>query len=103
MDGVIESSKEVGGNVEEIAKAALTGALDTAGAIGDSALRAVKDTLSGVMSGVKEFAERTWPGSSIPAPPQTQVALDAGEKEGGDDSEPRSGEIADNPRKPDEN
>ena len=61
MDGVIEATKEIGGNVEEVAQVAVGGAIETAGAIGNTALKAVKDMLVGVVEGVKEIASAALP------------------------------------------
>ena len=64
VDGVIEATKEVGGNVEEVAKVAVGGAIEAAGAIGNTAVRSVKDMLVGVAEGVKEVASSILPKGS---------------------------------------
>jgi hypothetical protein len=56
VDGVIEATKEIGGNVEEVAKVAVGGAIEAAGTIGKMTVRSVKDMLVGVAEGVKELA-----------------------------------------------
>ena len=61
VDGVIEATKEIGGNVEEVAKVAVEGAIEAAGTIGNTAVRAVKDMLVGVVEGVKEVASAALP------------------------------------------
>lgn len=55
--------KELGGNVEEVAKVVVTGTIDTAGSIGNSAIRTVKEMMVGVVEGVKDVA-----GSALPKP-----------------------------------
>ncbi|HCC68870.1 MAG TPA: hypothetical protein DEP99_03180, partial [Nitrospiraceae bacterium] len=66
IDGVIEATKEIGGNVEETAKVAVGGAIEAAGTIGVTAVRAVTDMLVGVVEGVKEIA-----GAALPKPRPT--------------------------------
>jgi hypothetical protein len=71
VDGVIEATKEIGGNVEEVAKAAIGGAFEAAGAISNIALRAVKEMLGGVLEGVKEVAGDALPKVTVrPASPR---------------------------------
>ena len=64
MDGVIEATKEVGGNVEEVAKVAVGGAIEAAGSIGNTAVRSVREMLVGVVEGVKEVASALLPKGS---------------------------------------
>ncbi len=61
VDGVIEATKEVGGNVTEVAKAAVGGAIEAAGSIGNTAVKAVTDMLVGVVEGVKEIGRAAFP------------------------------------------
>lgn len=49
--------------MEEVAKVAVGGAIETAGTIGNTAVKAVKDMLVGVVEGVKEVA-----GAALPKP-----------------------------------
>jgi hypothetical protein len=51
------------------AKAAVGGAIDAAGTLGQSALRAVTDILVGAVEGVKEVACAALPKTASPAPP----------------------------------
>lgn len=61
VDGVIEATKEIGGNVEEVAKIAVGGAIEAAGTIGNTAVRSVRDMLVGVVEGVKEVLNAAVP------------------------------------------
>jgi hypothetical protein len=63
VDGVIEATKEIGGNVENVAKVAVSGAIEAAGTIGNTAVKAVTGVLLGVVEGVKEVASAALPTS----------------------------------------
>jgi hypothetical protein len=71
VDGVIEAAKEIGLNVEEVAKVTVGGAIEAAGKIGNTAVRAVKDVLVGAVEGVKEVASTALPkprAGGVPSP-----------------------------------
>ena len=51
----------MGGNVEEVAKVAISGALEAAGTIGKTAVQEVKDVLLGVAGGTKEILNAVLP------------------------------------------
>jgi hypothetical protein len=70
VDGVVEATKEVGGNAGEVAQKAVEGAIEAAGSIGNVAVKAVKDILVGVVGGIKEVASAALP-EEKPAPPST--------------------------------
>src|SRR5208337_3627606 len=61
VDGVIDATKEVGGNVTEAAKATVGGAIEAAGSIGNTAVKAAKDILVGVVEGVKDIGSAALP------------------------------------------
>ena len=52
----------------EAAKAAVGGAIDAAGTLGQSAVKAVSDILVGAVSGLKEVACAAWPKSKAATP-----------------------------------
>lgn len=56
----------MGGNLGVAAKAAVGGAIDAAGTLGQSALRAVTDILVGTVEGVKEVAGAVLPKPAAP-------------------------------------
>ena len=59
---------QIGGNVNEVAKAAANGAIEAAGSIGENAVSAVRGILMGVVSGVKDVAGAALPGRREPRP-----------------------------------
>ena len=61
VDGAIEAGREIGANVEELAKVAVGGAIDAAASIGTTAARSVKEILIGVVEGVREVAGAAFP------------------------------------------
>ena len=63
VEGVIEATKEIGGNVEKVANVAVNGAIEAAGTIGTTAVRTVTAVLLGVVEGVKEIASAALPTS----------------------------------------
>jgi phage-related protein len=71
VDGVIEATREIGGNVDETAKVAIGGAIEAAGAIGNTAVRAVRDVLVGAVEAVKDVAS-----AALPKPPPTHKVGD---------------------------
>jgi predicted transcriptional regulator len=56
VDGIIEAARETGANVEEMAKVTVNGAIEAAGSIGNTAVKAVRDVLVNVVEGVKDIA-----------------------------------------------
>jgi len=76
VTGVIEATREIGGNVGEAAKSAVGGAIDAAGTLGQSAVKAVSDLLGGAVVGVKEMVCAAWPKSPAAheAPPEVKPA-----------------------------
>ena len=63
VEGVIEAGQEIGGNVGSMASAAVTGAVDAAGTIGNTAVRTVRELLVATAAGVKDVA-----GAILPTP-----------------------------------
>ncbi|HEY9073117.1 MAG TPA: hypothetical protein VIN67_03205, partial [Desulfobaccales bacterium] len=76
LTGVIEATSEIGGNVGEVAKSAVGGAIDAAGTLGQSAVKAVRGILVGAVSGLKEVACAAWPKSKAApeGPPKAKPA-----------------------------
>ena len=62
-EGIIEATKEVGGNVEDAAKVTVEAAIEAAGSIGKTAAREVEEILVGVVKGLKEIATSALPQS----------------------------------------
>ena len=58
---MLEATKEAGGNVEEVAKVAVTVAIDGVAVIGNTAVKAVQDMPFGVLKGAKEVAVSALP------------------------------------------
>jgi hypothetical protein len=79
VDGVVDAVKETGGNAGNAAGIAVTGAIEAAGSIGQTAVRAVKDILLGVVEGVKEVGSAALPrsGASVSAPPSPAKAAES--------------------------
>jgi len=70
--------------MEEVAKVAVGGAIETAGTIGNTAVKAVKDMLVGVVEGVKEVASAALPkprqaATPEAAPPSTPEIVESPE------------------------
>jgi len=63
VDGILEAAKETGANVEEVAKVTVGGAIDAAGSIGSSAVKAVREVLVGTVEGAKKLAGTALPRS----------------------------------------
>jgi hypothetical protein len=64
----------MGGKVDEVAKVAIGGAIEAAGSIGNTAVKAVRDALIGVAEGTKDVLVAVLPkprSSQIPRLPQT--------------------------------
>jgi hypothetical protein len=57
----VEAAGQIGGNVNEVAKAAVNGAIEAAGSIGENTVSAVSGILMGVVSGVKDVAGTALP------------------------------------------
>jgi hypothetical protein len=60
-DGVLEATKEVGGNVEEVAKVLVTGAIDSAAAASKTTVQTAKEVMIGAVEGVKEVVGSVLP------------------------------------------
>jgi hypothetical protein len=61
VDGIVEATKEVGGNVDEATKIAIGGAIEAAGSIGSTAVKAVRDVLVGAAEAVKDISSAALP------------------------------------------
>jgi hypothetical protein len=53
VEGAIDGAKSVTVNTEDAASAAASGAVEAAGEISESAVKTVRDAVSGTISGVK--------------------------------------------------
>ena len=87
----------MGANAEDVAKVAVGGAIEAAGAIGSTALRAVREMLVGVAAGVRDVAEAAIPTRS-PAAAEPAREETATEPEG----EPGPDKMGDRRRRPKE-
>jgi hypothetical protein len=72
VEGVVEATKEIGGNVEEAAKVAVNGAVEAAGSIGNTAVKAVRDMLVGAVEAVKDVAGAALPRSQSTSAPDRE-------------------------------
>ena len=68
---LIEATKEVGGNVEGMATAAVGAAIEAARTIGNTAVKAVTEMLVGVVAGVKEVAGAALPKTEAKPSPES--------------------------------
>jgi hypothetical protein len=65
VQGVVEAAKEIGGNVGNVAQAAVEGAIEAAGTISTNAVQVVRDLLVGVVEGLVSVAY-----AALPRPPR---------------------------------
>jgi hypothetical protein len=61
VDGIVEATKEIGGNVDDAAKVAIGGAIEAAASIGNTAVAAVREVLIGALGAVKDIAGAALP------------------------------------------
>jgi hypothetical protein len=76
--GGVEAARETGGNVGEATQAAAQGALEAAGALSHTAVKAVTDVLVGAVEGVKDILGAVLPRTSS----TTTTASKPGETQG---------------------
>jgi hypothetical protein len=72
VEGVVEATKEIGGNVEEAAKVAVNGAVEAAGSIGNTSVKAVRDILVGAVKALKDVASAALPRSESASAPDPE-------------------------------
>ncbi len=83
VDGIIEATKEVGGNLEAVAISAVGGAVEAAGSIGSAAVATVKDVLIGVVGGLKDVATRRFRRGLLEKPRRKKQREQGGSRGGG--------------------
>jgi hypothetical protein len=57
IEGILEATREVGGNVEDVARVISEEAIESAGTIGEPAVKTVKNLTIGIVAGIKEIIE----------------------------------------------